>query len=137
MKKGKGCPMFKKIGMIAMVCFVSVSLSGCFFLFAGAAGGAGTAVWLGGKLTQEFHAPYQQTIDAAKRSLIALRLDLVKETRDETVTQLKSKYTDGKEIWIDIRKITANSTKVEVRVGAVHPDKEAADKILKKIQGYL
>ncbi len=129
--------MFIKIGMIVLVCLVSLSLSGCFFLFAGAAGGAGTAVWLEGKLTQEFHASYQQTIDATKRSLSALRLDLVKETKDAAVTQLKSKYTDGKEIWIDIRKISDNSTKVEVRVGAVHPDKEAADKILKKIQWYL
>lgn len=129
--------MFKKIGILAMICLVSLSLSGCFFLFAGAAGGAGTAVWLEGKLTQEFHASYGRTIDAAKSSLKAFRLDLVKETKDATITQLKSKYTDGKEIWIDIRKVSDNSTKVEVRVGAVHPDKEAADKILKKMQWYL
>lgn len=129
--------MFKKIGIVILVCLVSLCLSGCFLLVAGAAGGAGTSVWLGGKLTQEFHVSYERTIDAAKRALSSLRLDLVKETKETTVTQLKSKYTDGKEIWIDIRKISGNSTKVEVRVGAVHPDKEAADKILKRTQGYI
>ena len=129
--------MSRKIGLVILMCLISISLSGCFFLFAGAAGGAGTAVWLEGKLTQEFHASYERTIAATKRSLSSLRLDLVKETKEATVTQLKSKYSDGKEIWIDIRKISENSTKVEVRVGAVHPDKEAADKILKRIQRYL
>jgi len=60
-----------------------------------------------------------------------------KEAKEADVTQLRSKYSDGREIWIDIRKVTGDSTKVEVRVGGVSPDKAAADKILKKIQSYL
>jgi hypothetical protein len=48
-----------------------------------------------------------------------------------------SKYTDGKTIWIDVRRISDRSSKVEVRVGAVEGDKEAADKIIKRIQRYL
>jgi hypothetical protein len=48
-----------------------------------------------------------------------------------------SKYSDGKTIWIDIHRITEASSKIEVRVGAVSGNKEAADKILKKIIRYL
>jgi len=129
--------MFKKISLFVLAVFFLANIYGCFAVVAGTAGGAGTSFWLSGKLTQEFHASYDRTIDAAKSALKSLRFDLVKETREENITQLKSKYSDGKEIWIDIRKVTEDSTKVEVRVGAVNPDKEAADKILKRVQRYL
>ncbi|GEM_PF-348157 len=129
--------MFKKVSVFVFSGLMLLNVCGCVAVVAGAAGGAGTGVWLSGKLTQEFNASYDRTIVASRKSLESLKLELVRETREDNVTQLKSKYTDGKEIWIDIRKVTENSTKVEVRVGAVSPDKEAADTILKKIQKYL
>ena len=114
-----------------------LNMYGCAALLVGAGAGAGTAVWLSGKLTQEFHASYERTVEAAKAALKSLDLEIKKEEREENVTQLRSEYTDGKEIWIDIRKVAEDSTKVEVRVGAVSPDKAASDKILKRIQAYL
>lgn len=129
--------MIMKIAVFVFAGLLFLNLCGCVAVVAGTAGGAGTSMWLSGKLTEEFHASYEQTISAAEKALKSLKLKLVKSTKEEEVIQLKSKYTDGKEIWIDIRKISVDSTKVEVRVGAVHPDKTAADKILKKIQRYL
>lgn len=130
--------MLKKINFFIFSIFLVLNMCGCAaLLVGGAVGGAGTAVWLSGKLSQEFHSPYERTIDATKTALQSLKLEITKETREGNGSQLRSRYNDGKEIWIDIRKVTENSTKVEVRVGAVNPDKEAADKILKKIQNYL
>lgn len=129
--------MVRNMLVYVFSCFLLLSTYGCIAIVGGAAGGGGTAVWLSGKLTQQFNASYDHTIDAAKKSLDSLKLELVRETREENITQLKSKYTDGKEIWIDVHKVTVNSTKVEVRVGAISPDKEAAQKILKRIQSYL
>lgn len=129
--------MLKRVIVFVSMVFLSVNLCGCFLLLAGAAGGAGTATWLSGKLTQEFNAPYERTISASKKALSSMKLELVKMSKEENVTQLKSNYTDGKDIWIDIRRITDSSTKVEVRVGALSPDKAAAEKILTKIQHYL
>ena len=129
--------MLKKIAFFIFSGVLIINIYGCAALLAGAVGGAGTAVWLSGKLSQEFHSPYARTVDAAKEALRSLKLEITKETREEEISQLKSQYNDGKEIWIDMHKITENSTKVEVRVGAVNPDKEAADKILKEIQRYL
>jgi len=129
--------MFKKISVFVFSVFLLLNIYGCFALFAGAAAGAGTAVWLSDKLTQEFHAPYDRTINATKTALESLKLEVIKETRKGDVAQIRSKYTDGKDIWIDIHRIAENSTKVEVRVGAVSPDKQASDKILKAIQRYL
>lgn len=129
--------MFKRITILVFSGFLLLNIYGCFALFAGAAAGGGTAVWLSNKLTQEFGASYSRTVNAAENALKSLNLAVVKEVHAEDVTQLRSKYTDGKEIWVDIRKTAETSTKVEVRVGAVKPDKEAAGKILKRIQAYL
>ena len=129
--------MFRKIAVFVLSGLLLLNIYGCFLLLAGAAGGAGTAVWLSGKLTQEFHAPYEQTIAAAKTALESLKLEIIKDTKEDTVAQLKSKYSDGREVWIDIHKVSEESTKVEVRVGTVGSNKEAAGKILKTIQKYL
>jgi len=127
----------KKIAVFAFSGLILLNMCGCVAFLAGATGGAGTAIWLSGKLTQEFHASYGQTTDAADAALELLKLETTKETKKKDITQLKSNYTDGKEIWIDIRKITNNSTRVDVRVGGVKPDRVAADEILKTIQKCL
>jgi len=129
--------MFEKIAVFVFSAALLLNIYGCVPLLAGAAGGAGTGAWLSGKLSQEFHSPYERTIDATKKALKSLKLEITKETKDANITQLKSIYLDGKETWVDIRKISDNSTKVEVRVGGVQPDKEAAGTILKAIQRYL
>jgi hypothetical protein len=127
----------KKMWGLIFTGFLLVNLYGCVAVLAGAAGGGGTAVWLSGKLSQEVNASFERAVDATKSALRSLNLKVTKETKEEKVAQIISKYTDGKTIWIDIRPITAANSKVEVRVGAVSGDKEAADKILKRIVRYL
>lgn len=129
--------MSRKIAAFLGLAFLLFNIYGCIAILAGAAGGVGTSVWLSGKLTQEFHAPYEKTIKAAKSALQSLKLDITKESKDDNVAQLRSKYSDGKEIWVDIRRVTETSSKVEIRVGGVSPDKDAATIILKRIQKYL
>ena len=129
--------MLKKTMLVIVSGMLMLNLTGCFLFVAGVAGGAGTAVWLSGKLTQEFHANFQATIDATKLALQSLNYPLAKETYDENLAQIKSTYSDGREIWIDIHRVADHSTRVDVRVGAVNPDKEAASLVLRKIQGFL
>ncbi len=129
--------MIKKIVAGIFSVIFLFNMYGCFALFAGAVGGAGTAVWLSGKLSQDFNADYIRTVNAAKSALKSLNLSINKESQEEHVTQIRSEYSDGKDIWIDIHKITENTSKVEVRVGVVSPDKEAAEKILSRMQRYL
>jgi hypothetical protein len=129
--------MLKKAMLVVLSGALVMNLSGCFLFVAGAAGGAGTAVWLSGKMTQTFHGSYDDTVNATRSALKSLNLPVNKETQEEKMTQIKSTYTDGKEIWIDIHKTSDTSTTVDVRVGGVNPDKEADSMILKKIQSYL
>jgi hypothetical protein len=51
------------------------------------------------------------------------------------VTQLKGDF-EGKPYWIDIRKVTDRSSKIEVRVG-VPGDEKAARRILDAIMKHL
>ena len=129
--------MHRKILAVLFAILFMLNMSGCVFLLAGAAGGAGTALWLSGKLSQDVKAPFEKTIKATKSALKSLRLKIDKETVTDDTAQIMSKYTDGKTIWIDIHRISETSSNIQVRVGAVEHDKETADKILKKITRYL
>ena len=129
--------MFKKAVIFVFSGFLLLNVCGCFALFAGAVGGAGTAVWLSGKLSQQFNASYDRTVKATELALRSLDLEIAKEAKEADVTTFRSHYSDGKEIWIDVKRITETSTKVEVRVGGISSDKAASGKLLKKIQSYL
>ena len=129
--------MYKRIVTVIIAVIFLMNIYGCIALLAGAAGGAGTAVWFSEKLSQEVNAPYDRAIKAAESALKSLKLEVTKETVEKEVAQIMSKYTNGKTIWIDIRPVTKERSKVDVRVGAVSGDRVAADKILKRIIRYL
>ena len=123
------------INLIAIVA-IAMNLSGCFLLLAGAVGGAGTAYWLSGKLTDEVSASYEQAIEAAKKGLDDLDMTIDKETRSAEVTQIRSLYGDGSEVWVDVRPLTQESSKIEVRVG-LKSDREAAVEVMDSIKNNL
>lgn len=129
--------MLKRTLAIGLTGFLLMNICGCVALLAGGAAGGGTAIWLSEKLTQQVDAPFERSLAAVKSALAALKLDITKETLTASNAQIMSKYTDGKTIWIDIHRVTASSSKIEVRVGAVSPDKQAAEKILKQITRRL
>ncbi len=119
---------------IAIYLFGFIALlysAGCALLVAGAIGGAGTAIWLSDKLTQEVNASYERVIDASKTAFARLKMPLEKETKKDDVAQLISSYY-GKKVWLDIHKITDNACRIELRVG-VTSDEQAARKILDEI----
>ena len=131
--------MIKKIGVLFFIGLFSISLCGCvpLVLAGGAiAGGFGTAGWFRGKLTQEVDAPFEKSIQATKSALQALKLEIVKETKKTKVAQIMSEYTDGKPIWVDIRKVSESSSRIEVRVGVVS-NKAAGRRVLDTIKKYL
>jgi hypothetical protein len=129
--------MIRKLMIIAVTALFISNIYGCVALVAGAAGGAGTASWLSGKLTQEFRASQAACVRASKNALKAVKVDIEKETVKDDVAQLIGKYTDGKTVWVDIHRISKTTQRIEVRVGGVSPDKEAEMKIMEKIENQL
>ena len=128
--------MFKKIIAVVFSVFLLINVCGCIAILAGAAAGAGTAVWFSGKLSQEVNVSPERALKATKSALKSLKLNVTKETKEEKIMQVMSTYSDGKTIWIDINRVTEASSRIEVRVG-VPGDKDSAQKILDRILRYL
>ena len=126
----------KRILSVLTVCLLLASVTGCVALVAGAAGGAGTATWLGGKLTQQVNASFEKTQQATKSALAALKMNVTKETVKDDVAQFVGDYSTGQSFWVDVRPVTSKESRLDVRVG-IPGDKEASRKILDKIQAYL
>ncbi len=124
--------MIKKMLVLTFSALLLFNLCGCVALLAGAAGGAGTATWLSGKLTQEVNASFEKSLKATRAALKSLKMDIEKDTVKDNVAQVISKYNDGRTTWVDIHRISQSISKIDVRVG-MKGDKEAARKILDKI----
>ena len=127
----------KKAILCGLLSVMVMGSSGCFLLVAGTVAGVGTAYWLSEKLTQLFDVPYDQVVAATERALLFLKLPILKEEKTAEVTQFKSVYAIEQDVWVDVRRVSDASTKVEVRVGTVSPNKDAAEKILRQIKRSL
>ncbi len=135
LKLVKGGTMRKIFAVILMFLFI-VSTSGCLALLVGAGAGAGTSTWLSGKLVQEVDASLEKAISASEKGINALNLDITKKTVKSDVAQIMAEYTDGSTVWVDIHRVLANTSRIEIRVG-MRSDKEAARKILDQIKKRL
>ena len=123
--------MFKKTLLGVVLTIASLSCAGCIFLAAGAAG-VGTAKWLSDKVTQEVNVPSAKVVKFAKAALEDVGANVYKESSSSDVTQILAKDAHGKQIWVDVKPIDADHTRVDVRVGYSDGQKDAS-KILENI----
>ena len=128
--------MLKRMWIFVSLVFFAANVSGCAAILVGTAGGVGTAVWLGGKMSEEVDASYEKSFEATKTALTSLDMKITKETKKETVAQIMSEYTDGATVWIDLRPTGDKRTQIDVRVGATG-NKDASRKILDTIKKKL
>ena len=127
--------MTKKIISYIFGVLLLLNSYGCVLLLAGAAGGAGTAMWLSDKLSQDVSASFEKSIRATKTAFKKLDMSVTKETTTGDVAQLLSEYA-GKKVSVDVHRVTEDASRIEVRVGLTG-DEQAARKILDKILKYL
>lgn len=128
--------MFRRMINLILIVGLLLNFTGCVAVVAGVAGGAGTALWLEGKIKEELNAGIAKVVKATTSALKAMKLEITKTTVKDTVAQIMAKYTDGRTVWIDIKKISDQTSVIEIRVGMTG-DKEASTKILNKIEKYL
>jgi len=102
--------------------------SGCFALAVGAAGGAAGAVYVFGKLTEEVNHEVPVVHEAAVHAMEDLGLKLSEDRADRLSAHLESEFSDGANVWIDMKAIAENRTKLVIRVG-VTGDEVRARKI--------
>lgn len=125
--------MLKRIFYFLLLGFYCFSLYGCMAFMAGAAVGGTTAIWVSGRLTQRLNYSLEDTLKATRQAMKSLKLQITKEVVQANVAQIRGRNSDGKNIWINLRSLSSSSTKIEIRVGLVEPDKVVADRLLKEI----
>ena len=136
--------MFKKFTLFLAVLFFSFNLSGCVFLLipiaVGVVGGVGigigTAKWMSDKLVEQVPHPFDKTVLAAQGGIKDLKLDIIKETDTDKLTQISCKYTDGRTVWVTIAFASAKVSRIEVRVGVWGGQAEAR-KVLDAVLTHL
>ncbi len=125
--------MFKKFTLSLALVFCAVNLNGCVFLLipvaVGVVGGVGigigTAKWLSDKLVEQVPHPYAKTVQGAQDGLKDLKIDIIKETDTDKLTQINCKYPDGRTVWINVQFVSEKVSRIEVRVGVWGGQKEA------------
>lgn len=92
-------------------------LAGCVPLVVGAAAGAGGYAWVQGKLVKEFEIPasrlHDETIDALKK----LEMPVLEDESDRLTAKIRSEFSDGEKVTIDIEAVTEHTSKIEIRIG--------------------
>lgn len=120
----------------AIALLITTSATGCVALAIGAAGGAAGAVYVKGWLEENVDATVEQVHSAAIRTLEAQGLPVLDDDSDVATLDIKSKYADGRDIWIKGSAITSEVTKVRIRVGLTGEQDRSMD-LLNRIKGRL
>jgi hypothetical protein len=115
---------------------VVLTCSGCLALAVGAAGGAASAAYVYGKLSDELNHEVPVVHGAATQAMNDLDLKLSEDRSDKLTAHMKSEFADGTNVWIDMQSIADDRTKLTVRVG-VTGDEVRARKIHEAIKRHL
>jgi hypothetical protein len=115
---------------------VSAWCSGCLALAVGAAGGAAGAVYVMGKLTDEFNRPLPVVHEAAVAAMKDLELKLSEEKVDKISAHMESAFSDGARVWIDMESVSESRCRITIRVGLTG-DEVRSRKIYDTIRQHL
>ena len=119
------------VAVLAMM----LALSGCAVLVVGGVATGGAVVYLN-KVEGTVQAPVPETQSAAREALAGFGLDVIEDAHDMETGRLKSRYADGKPVWVSLEAIGPTVTEVTVRVGVV-AETARARKIMSAIRSNI
>ena len=111
-------------------------LAGCAALLVGGAAGAGSVVYIKGRLNEDMNASASKVHDASISALRELNLPIIEDKHDNLSAKIKSRFADGSDVWIEIQSLAAESSKITIRVGLLG-DEYKSRQILDGIHKYL
>ncbi len=108
----------KVLTIVSVLIVLSTLLSGCIVLFAGgAAAGAGTYVWVRGKLTFTSVDDVRVCHDATVSAFRDLGIQVVSDNTDLLSGKIRGETNTGDSVKVDLEPEASNVTRIEVRVG--------------------
>lgn len=124
---------------VSALLITTALISGCGALALGAAGaaaGAGTAVYVKGQHKETVDATMPQTRQATVAALQESGIAIENDGGDDFAADIKGKMADGTNVWVDLQRQTASTTEVGIRVGATGDAQQSAA-IMERIKNRL
>jgi hypothetical protein len=130
--------MFKKWGRLAFVLCLAIQICGCTgaALLAGGAVGAGSVVYVKGRLQEQLNSPLAQVHEAVLAALQDLQLPVKEDKKDLLVAKIRSELANGDPVWISLSSLSEDSTEITIRVGILGNETRSR-RLLGKIRGHL
>ena len=129
---------FKVCLMLLSFLLFAMELAGCVALLVGGAAGAGSVVYVKGQLKEDMSTSVPAVHNASISALKGLNLPIIEDNHDKLSANIKSKFADGHDVWIEIESVTAESSKITIRVGILgdeNKSRQILDGIHKHVSG--
>ena len=127
---------FKNLLVLLLFMYFAITFAGCAALLVGGAAGAGSVVYVKGQLKENMTAPVAAVHNASISALKELNLPIIEDNKDKLSAKIKSKVANGDDVWIEIESVTAESSKITIRVGILG-DQQKSRQILDGIRRHL
>jgi len=124
--------MVKKALNVFLLAGITISLSGCIALLAGA---GGTAFWQAGKIVSEESASMTAGVKSTESAFKSERIELTEKVIKSTVTQIRGKDQFDKKVAVDIFDKGPKNIRIEIRYG--FGEETPARDLLNAIKGRL
>ena len=128
--------MSRKVFCIFVLLSACIQLVGCATLMTGAVAGAGGVVWVKGRLSEELDVNVSTVYEASIEALRELELPVLESEKDKLTARIRSEFSDGTKVWIDIDSRTETSAKIVIRVGILG-DEEKSRRLLDAVHRHL
>lgn len=120
--------MFKKILLLIPLIPVISGLTGCVLIMGALADSA--------KAKENVNFSYSETLDIVRGALKTINIEFESAVIKKDITQVRGKYTNGRLARIFITRVSADVSRISVRVGTSEAGKKDAQEILRAIMEY-
>jgi hypothetical protein len=127
---------FKNLLVLLTFMYFAITFAGCAALLLGGAAGAGSVVYVKGQLKEDITVSVPAVHKASISTLKDLNLPIIEDSHDKLSAKIKSRFASGEDVWIDIESVTAESSKITIRVGVLG-DQYKSRQILDGIHRHL
>ena len=110
--------MFKRKFFLYALLALYLLTTGCMYLVAGAAGGAGYA-WYKGTLEETMPVSVSKMHRAAKAGLKDLEITVLQDRSDKLRSEMKAVMADGTKVSVQTESVGKSATKLSIRVGLI------------------
>ena len=121
--------MFKRFLVFVLAGFTIFNFCGCALMM--------TEVVESEEVTQDLNASSSRVLEAVKGALTSLNIKFNEPVIEGRTISVRGQYSDGRTAHITISGVSANQSRVEIRVGTSEAGKKDAQKILDAVRQNL